>query len=311
MSDFLQITNLSIGYNHALVNAISTTGKLGEIILLMGNNGVGKTTLMKSLLGQIKTLKGNITIQSKPIENYSQQEIAEQIAVVFSKAEVPDHYSVEDLIRFGKYIHYPYYFKINAEDQEEIETIIKGLKLETYRHTQLQHLSDGNLQKAFIGRALAQNSPIILLDEPTTHLDEDNKLIILNLLRQLALKQNKLILFSSHDWRLAKEFSDKIWWIHDKTLTAEITEELFLNHPQLLHAYIFEINTAFRAPKITAKQSEKELLFSFLQKNFNQDLSSFSITYKDKTWKIEYESYTSYHKSLLEIKNSLQSLLNT
>ena len=112
---------------------------------------------------------------------------------------------------------------LTDEDEAEIEQIIEKLNLAKYRNYLFSELSDGNLQKAFIGRALAQNTPMIVLDEPTTYLDEENKLIILELLKDLAQKQNKLILFSSHDWRIAKDFSDKLWWIKDeKIFTGKI-----------------------------------------------------------------------------------------
>ncbi|WP_300670577.1 ABC transporter ATP-binding protein [Soonwooa sp.] len=311
MSAFLELKDLSIGYNKNLVSDINTEANLGEIILLMGNNGVGKTTLIKTLLKQNQILKGDILIDGKSLKSISQQAIAEDVAIVFSKAEIPTNYSVEELINFGKYIHYPYYFKINEKDKKEISEIISKLNLEQYRQTQLQHLSDGNLQKAFIGRALAQNSPIIILDEPTTHLDEENKLIILKLLRSLAKTQNKLILFSSHDWRLAREFADKIWWIRDQKLSSGITEEILLEYKNFLDPHIFDINSKFVSPKIFAPQLEKELLFSFLQKNFDEDLSSFSITYNDNLWSINENSSLSYHKNLSEIKNSLQTRLKS
>ena len=99
-----------------------------------------------------------------------------------------------------------------------MEEIIDSLNLTSYKDFPLKKLSDGNLQKAFIGRALAQNTPMIILDEPTTYLDEENKMMILNLLKKLAKEKNKAILFSSHDWRLAKDFSDKIWWLKDHRL---------------------------------------------------------------------------------------------
>lgn len=311
MNEFLELKNLSIGYKKTLVSEINTEASLGEVILLIGNNGVGKTTLIKTLLKQNQILKGEVLISHKSLKTISQRDIAEDIAIVFSKAEIPTNYTVEELVNFGKYIHYPYYFKIDEKDKTEISEIISKLNLEQYRHTQLQHLSDGNLQKAFIGRALAQNSPIIILDEPTTHLDEDNKLIILKLLRSLAKTQNKLILFSSHDWRLAREFADKIWWIRDQKLNSGITEEILLEHKNFLDPHIFDINSKFVSPKIFAPQLEKELLFSFLQKNFNEDLSLFSITYNNNLWTISENSSTSHHKNLSEIKNSLQTRLKS
>ena len=217
---FLQLKNTTIGYKTPLIKGVETNLQLGEVCLLIGNNGVGKTTLIKSILNQIPLLGGDIFIHQKNIKPLSSKEIAEQIAVVFSKSQIPANYMLTDLISLGKYIHYPYYFELNKTDKQEVEGIIESLNLTQYKNFPLQKLSDGNLQKAFIGRALAQNSPMIILDEPTTHLDEENKIIILKLLRKLTKNHNKLILFSSHDWRLAKEFSDKIWLVNDGKLEA-------------------------------------------------------------------------------------------
>ena len=227
---FLQLKNTTIGYKTPLIKGVETSLKLGEICLLIGNNGVGKTTLINSILNQIPTLSGEIFLRNQSLKRLSQKEIAEQIAVVFSKSQVPSNFTLTDLVALGKYIHYPYYFNLNKSDIQEVEEIIESLNLTQYKDFPLQKLSDGNLQKAFIGRALAQNSPMIILDEPTTHLDEENKIIILKLLRNLAKNHNKLILFSSHDWRLAKEFSDKIWLVNDGTLEAGIAEEILLKH---------------------------------------------------------------------------------
>ena len=130
----------------------------------------------------------------------------------------------------GKFIHS---FIINLnEDLEHVNNIISQLKLEEYRNIQLQKLSDGNLQKAFIGRALAQNSPMIILDEPTTHLDEENK-YHLKIVERFAKTNNKNHSFSSHDWRLAKEFVDKIWFINEQNLQEGFMEDILLKNDLL------------------------------------------------------------------------------
>lgn len=308
---FLEINQASIGYSEPLISDINTSLELGEVCLLMGNNGIGKTTLIKSILGPIKLLKGEISINGKSIQKLNSNEIASQIAIVFSKAEIPDNYTVTDLISLGKYIHYPYYFKLNETDKKEISEIINQLNLTEYQNKKLTELSDGNLQKAFIGRALAQNSPFIILDEPTTHLDEENKLMILSLLRNLAKSENKLILFSSHDWRLAKEFSDKIWWIKDKKLIHGISEEVILNNPELITPKILDFNQNFHSPEIDAPKLEKEMMFSYLQKNFSQDLRKFKLTFKNDFWELNSEDFYDNCHNLSEIKQSLQTLIKT
>lgn len=304
----LQINQANIGYNKSLISNINTNLNLGEVCLLIGNNGVGKTTLIKSILHQIPVLGGEIFINDKNVKNLSVKEIAENIAVVFSKSVIPQNYTVEDLISLGKYIYYPFYFELKKEDREEVSEIITALDLDQYKHTLLRNLSDGNLQKAFIGRALTQNSPIIILDEPTTHLDEKNKIIILKTLRKLAQEQNKLILFSSHDWRLAKEFADKIWYVKDSQLYSGMVEDVLLQHDELMNPSLFQMNENFVAPKIIAPDFYKEMLYSLLQKNINRDLSSFNFEFQNDFWLISNDSIKQQCESFEEIINFVKTI---
>ncbi len=300
---YLQIQQANIGYEKPLISNADANLKLGEICLLIGNNGVGKTTLIKSILYQIPLLGGEIIINNKNVKDLSVKEIAEHIAIVFSKSVIPQNYTVEDLISLGKYIYYPFYFKLRKEDGEEVLHIIDELDLNPYKNTLLKNLSDGNLQKAFIGRALMQNSPVIILDEPTTHLDEKNKIIILKTLRKLAIEQDKLILFSSHDWRLAKEFADKIWYIKDQSLYSGIVEDVLLQHEELVNSSLFEVNKDFVAPHITAPDFYKEMLYSLLQKNFRTDLSSLHFEFRNDFWFIRTASSVKKCESFEEIIN--------
>lgn len=297
----LKINQANIGHNKILISDAEAGLNLGEVCLLIGNNGVGKTTLIKSILHQIPLLDGEIFINNQNIKNLSVKEIAENIAVVFSKSVIPQNYTVEDLIALGKYIYYPFYFELKKEDRKEVSHIIEELALTQYKSTLLKNLSDGNLQKAFFGRALTQNSPIIILDEPTTHLDERNKIIILKTLRKLAKEQNKLILFSSHDWRLAKEFADKIWYVKDHCLYTGIVEDVLLQHEELTNASLFQMNEQFVAPKIDAPDFYKEMLYSLLQKNFQKDLSAIYFEFRDNLWVISTKSFQKQCESFEEI----------
>ncbi|MGC5745748.1 ABC transporter ATP-binding protein [Chryseobacterium sp. NFX27] len=304
----LEIRQANIGYDKTLISNAHADLKLGDVCLLIGNNGVGKTTLIKSILQQASLLNGEILINQKNIKDLSVKETAENIAVVFSKSNVPQHYTVEDLISLGKYIYYPFYFELKREDRDEISHIIDELDLAQYRHTLLKNLSDGNLQKAFIGRAIAQNSPVIILDEPTTHLDEKNKLIILKTLRRLAKEQHKIILFSSHDWRLAKEFADKIWYVKDNQLFSGLVEDLLLQHDELTNVSLFQVNENFVPPSINAPQVHKEMLYSLLQKNFEKDLSALHFEYKNSFWEILIGSSKQQYESFEEIVNFIKNI---
>ncbi len=284
---FLELHKTNIGYKTSLIEICDAALQPGEVCLLIGNNGVGKTTLIKTILHQLPLLSGEILLDGKNLKNYTAKEVAEKIAIVFSKSPIPQNYSVSDLISLGKYIHYPYYFNLSDEDQLEIETLIENLGLLPYKDLWLNQLSDGNLQKAFIGRALAQNTTMIILDEPTTHLDENNKIAILKLLRDLAKKHHKLILFSSHDWRLAKEFADKIWLIADQKMDSGITEDVLLRNEDMLRSTLFPLVEGFVAPMIEAPDVQKEMLYSFLQKNHQKNLSAFKFTWSAPFWEIE------------------------
>ena len=182
------------------------------------------------------------------------------------------------------------------------------MNLTQYRNFSLNQLSDGNLQKAYIGRALAQNSPMIILDEPTTHLDEENKIIILKLLRKLAKNQNKCILFSSHDWRLSKEFADKMWFIHNEKLEAGITEDILLKHDELLNPQLFHIDEEFSPPHISAPSLEKEMLYSFLQKNFSKNLSAYKFEWKGTFWLISNHNFQQNCHSFADISRLIKNL---
>lgn len=305
---YLQIKQADIGYDKTLILNADANLNLGEVCLLIGNNGVGKTTLIKSVLHQTPLLSGEISINHKNIKHLSVKEIAEHIAIVFSKSVIPQNHTVEDLISLGKYIYYPYYFELKKEDKKEVSEIIRELDLDQYKHTLLRNLSDGNLQKAFIGRALTQNSPIIILDEPTTHLDEKNKIIILKTLRKLAKQQNKLILFSSHDWRLAKEFADKIWYVKDQKLYSGMVEDILLQHEELVNPSLFEVNKNFVPPHIAAPDFYKEILYSILQKNFQKDLSPLHFELQDKIWVISHDSSEHQCESFEEIVNFVRTI---
>ena len=300
---FIQLKNLQIGYDKPLITNINTYLKQGDVCLIIGNNGIGKTTLIKTLLRQIPIFSGEIFINNKNLKKLSLDDISKLISIVFSKAEIPNNYTTNDLISFGKFTHYNYYIKLSQKDNQEIENIIKKLNLENYKNHYLKTLSDGNFQKALIGRALAQNTPFIILDEPTNHLDEQNKISILKILRNMAKKMGKTILFSSHDWRLATKFSDKIWYIKDKTLFSGLTEDILNQHSELTEMNFLE-NIPLVLPKIIAPNIQTELLISFLKKHIQRDLSNYSFEYKNEFWIINNKYICRNFEDLLNLFNN-------
>lgn len=301
----LQLKNLNIGYKKALVSNIDAELKTGEIVLLMGNNGEGKTTLFKTLLKQISPLAGNIEVLGESLEKIPIKQLAKYISVVFSKAYIPQNFTTYDLISLGKYIHYPYYFSLDSKDKKSIEEIISTLNLEPFKNTPLHQLSDGNLQKAFIGRALAQDTPILILDEPTTHLDLNNRKMILNLLQNIARRQQKAILFSSHDIFGASEVADNIWHIQNNKMSCGLAEDLLL---QYISKNEKPSSLPFSSADISAPELEKKLFLNAISKAKFIQFPPVKISYSESEWKVITSSEQMSFSNIEETIKALKSL---
>ncbi|HCZ34771.1 MAG TPA: ABC transporter ATP-binding protein [Cytophagales bacterium] len=218
----LQTTNLEVGYkknnhNQILFEPLSLTLNQGELVCFMGSNGIGKTTLIKTLAGIQAPITGTVT------RHYS-------TAIVLTDKISGSLMTVRDLVTYGRYPHLNWWLKLNDEDHQQIENAIRKVHLESIAEKQLSQLSDGQMQMAMIAKALAQNANILLLDEPTAHLDLNNRVEIMNLLRTLARETGKTILVATHELDLALQTADKIWLAtQDKKIVTGIPEDLVLN----------------------------------------------------------------------------------
>jgi iron complex transport system ATP-binding protein len=223
--NILTLKNLSIGYGKPLLTGINAEIKKGEIVLLAGKNGSGKTTLLKTIFKEINELEGKVKILDKDLYQISFSEIGRFLSVVLSKRAMSPSLKVLDLLELGRYPYKKWYQKLSKKENQNILEILALLDLEKYKNFYLNELSDGNLQKALIGRALVQDCPLMILDEPTSHLDVVNKLKIINLLRHLADKEGKTILFTSHDLNLGLSIAEQLWLIKDGQFYAGSTED--------------------------------------------------------------------------------------
>lgn len=218
----LQTSNLEVGYkknnqNHVLFDPLSLTLAQGELVCFMGSNGIGKTTLIKTLAGIHPPITGTVT------RNYS-------TALVLTDKISGSLMTVRDLVTYGRYPHVNWWLKLNGEDHQSIENAIRKVHLGAIADKQLSQLSDGQLQMAMIAKALAQDANILLLDEPTAHLDLNNRVEIMNLLRLLARETNKTILVATHELDLALQTADKLWLAtQDKKIVTGIPEDLVLD----------------------------------------------------------------------------------
>ena len=215
-NQILTFQNAEIGYdNNALINSISLSANKGELISLMGLNGTGKTTLFRTILGEIPLISGEILMNEKSI---NPKEIQHQVGVVFTNRISIYGFTVRDMVAMGRMPFTNTFGKLSEKDDEVVSRFISELKLEDISETEINNLSDGQFQKVMIARALAQETPLLLLDEPTAFLDVKNKKNIHSLLSELAGKNEKTIIVSTHNIEFCKEFCNKAWLINEKQL---------------------------------------------------------------------------------------------
>jgi iron complex transport system ATP-binding protein len=231
----IQIQHLSIGYSvkHEKKNIASELNAVihsGELTCLLGANGVGKSTLLRTLSGFLPKLSGEISILGKPIESYSGKELSQIIGVVLTeKLDVRDM-TVRDLISLGRNPYTDFWGRLKNKDKTIIQEAIAYLKIEELSDRSIHTLSDGERQKVMIAKSLAQETPIIYLDEPTAFLDFPSKVEIMRLLHFLAVRSRKTIFLSTHDLELALQIADKLWLMdRQKGLTVGTPDELRQN----------------------------------------------------------------------------------
>lgn len=213
--NILTTTNLSIGYqSKSLENVIAKNLNLnlqeGKLIALIGENGIGKSTLLRTLSGLKKPLKGTIHLNNKELKNYSHLDLAQNLSLVLTEKLPPSNLTVFELIALGRQPYTNWIGKLTTEDLEKIKDAIALTQIEHLSDKKYYEISDGQFQNVLVARALAQDTPLIILDEPSTHLDLFHKVSLFKLLKKLATESNKCILFSTHDIDLAIQLSDEM-----------------------------------------------------------------------------------------------------
>ena len=183
----------------------------GELTCLLGPNGVGKSTLIKAILGEINPWEGQLLLEQKPLSYYTIQERAKHIAVVLTDPIYPGSLTVGQLVALGRTPHTNWLGHLGDTDRAIVEKALADTRIGYLRDARLGELSDGQRQKAMIALALAQDGSIIVLDEPTAHLDLVNRLEIMSLLREISRSQGKAILVVTHDLDIALETADRFW----------------------------------------------------------------------------------------------------
>ncbi len=235
MSAALTISNLKIGYHSrktikTVAGPLNLTLNAGELICLIGPNGSGKSTLMKTLASLLPSLGGEILLDTINIAQISQKTLAQKLSIVLTEPIVTGNLTVYDLVSFGRYPYTGWFGTLSETDRQQIEWAINSTGLNHFIQRNIHELSDGERQKAMIARALSQDTGIILLDEPTAHLDLPNRVEIIHLLKTLSRNTKKAILLSTHELDLALQGADKLWMFSsDGKLISGAPEDLVLS----------------------------------------------------------------------------------
>ena len=212
----IRLAGLSIGYTgkHSVkqvAGGITDTIFSSELTCLIGENGAGKSTLLRTLSGFLPPLSGEISIMGKPLKSYRETELAKVIGVVLTEKNNLQNMTVEELVGMGRSPYTGFWGRLRDEDKAKVAQAIDLVGIAELRDRMVQTLSDGERQKVMIAKALAQETPIIFLDEPTAFLDYPSKVEILNLLHKLSQEAGKTIFLSTHDLELALRVADRVW----------------------------------------------------------------------------------------------------
>jgi len=227
----LEVDDLTIGYwqkkrHKVIAKDIHLSFTEGTLISLVGANGIGKSTLLRTLANMQKAIDGSIRIYNKDIEQYHSLEMATLLSVVLTEAPSSKNLTVLEFVSLGRQPHTNWVGHLSTEDKNKVRLALKQTDVAALQERKCFELSDGQMQRVAIARAIAQDTPIILLDEPTTHLDLYHRASILKLLKKLTKETKKTILFSSHEIDLAIQLSDEMILMTESQTLMKTPEQL-------------------------------------------------------------------------------------
>lgn len=202
--------NCSIGYGHRVVVPALDLEIGSGVTVLIGANGTGKSTLLRTIAGVQRPLGGTVMIGDTDVSAMSRRRLAQTLSFVYTDREVSGGLTVRELVEMGRYPYTGILGRLSAEDREKVNGAMADVGIIAKADAFLSQISDGERQKAMIARALAQETPVILLDEPTSYLDAASRLEILALLRRLAEEHDKTVLLSTHDTSAALTVADNV-----------------------------------------------------------------------------------------------------
>ncbi len=233
MKKQLSAKNLSLGYdNVSIINDLHITIPSGKITVLVGSNGCGKSTLLRGLARLIKPRTGKVYLDSKSLSKLSAQEVAKELGILTQGPVAPEGLTVKDLVAFGRYPYQSWLQQWSKEDEQIVEEALEITKMINLADRALDTLSGGQRQRAWVAMALAQDTEILLLDEPTTFLDLAHQVELLDLLYELNCTKGRTIVMVLHDLNQACRYADYLLMVREGRIFAQgepaevMTEEM-------------------------------------------------------------------------------------
>jgi iron complex transport system ATP-binding protein len=232
--EILSIESLQIGYRSGkkrkvLLAPLTASAYKGEMIAMVGQNGIGKSTFLRTVTGLQDPLGGTIAINGKQISSYSRMDFARNIGYISTEPVRVSNMKVYDLVALGRYPHTSWLGKLSGEDNDIILDSIEKVGMQLFANSYITEISDGERQRVMIARALAQDTDLLIMDEPTAFLDIRSKYEIVHLLHDLSKRRGKTIIFSTHDLNIAVSEADKVWLLLKDSFREGAPEDLILD----------------------------------------------------------------------------------
>ena len=230
----VSLKNLSIGYRQkdaahsekVVASGLNATIHRGELTCLLGRNGIGKSTLLRTLSAFQPALDGEVMMDTTSLTTLTDKERSRLIGIVLTEKPDVQNMTVEELVGMGRSPYTGFWGTLDSDDKEIVDEAIRLVGVESLKGRMIHTLSDGERQKVMIAKALAQQTPIIYLDEPTAFLDFPSKVEMMQLLRRLATEEQKVIFLSTHDVELSLQLADCIWLMEPGMLSVGTPRQL-------------------------------------------------------------------------------------
>lgn len=231
MNDAIVLQDLRIGYQskgheHIVATGLNAVLRKGELTCLLGSNGIGKSTLLRTLSAFQPKLGGHILMHGREIDDYTDRELSHEIGIVLTEKPDVRNLTVTEMVAMGRSPYTGFWGTLSDDDRQIVERVTELVGIGALKARLVHTLSDGERQKVMIAKALAQQTPVIFLDEPTAFLDFPSKVETMQLLRRIAVEEQKTILLSTHDVELSLQVADRIWLMEPSALSMGTPHEL-------------------------------------------------------------------------------------